>query len=60
MLLAEPVRQCLLGISTALSPFNVEQLHYKGSALYKPPTNYRKNNLESSIAPRPVYVPGNV
>jgi len=45
-LLAEPARQRLLAISTALSPFYVEQLDYKGSALYKLPTNCCKNNLK--------------
>jgi hypothetical protein len=40
-----------LEIFTALSPFYVEQPHDKGSALYKYPTNYCKNNLERSTDP---------
>ncbi|WP_114326904.1 hypothetical protein [Candidatus Colwellia aromaticivorans] len=51
MLLAESFGQRLLVIFTALLPFYVEQLHYKGSALYKYPTNRCKNNLESSTDP---------
>jgi hypothetical protein len=51
-LLAESFGQRLLVICTALSPFYVEQPHYKGSALYKYPTNCCKNNLESSIDPK--------
>ncbi|MCW8866301.1 MAG: hypothetical protein OQK09_08375, partial [Colwellia sp.] len=43
--------QRLLVIFTALSPFYVEQPHYKGSALYKYPTKCCKNNLERSTAP---------
>jgi hypothetical protein len=50
-LLAEPFGQRLLGIFTALSPFYVEQLHDKGSTLYKYPTIRCKNNLENSIDP---------
>jgi len=50
-LLAESFGQRLLGIFTALSPFYVEQPHYKGSALYKYPTNSCKINLERSTDP---------
>jgi hypothetical protein len=42
----------LLVIFTALSPFYVEQPHYKGSALYKYPTNRCKNNLKRSTDPK--------
>jgi len=51
VLLAEPFGQRLLVISTALSPFYVEQPHDKGSALYKDPTNCCKSNLERSTSP---------
>ena len=50
-LLAESFGQRLLVIFTASSPFNVEQPHDKGSALYKYPTNRCKNNLERSTDP---------
>ncbi|WP_426360546.1 hypothetical protein ACPUVO_07830 [Pseudocolwellia sp. HL-MZ19] len=50
-LLAESFGQHLLVISTALSPFYVEQPHDKGSALYKYLTNCCKNNLERSTRP---------
>jgi len=50
-LLTESFPQRLLGISTALSPFYVEQPHDKVSALYNPPKNCCKNNLESSTDP---------
>jgi hypothetical protein len=50
-LLAESFGQYLLVIFTALSPFYVEQPYYKGSALYKYPTNSRKNNLKRSTDP---------
>ncbi|MGV2872029.1 hypothetical protein [Colwellia sp. E150_009] len=50
--LAESFGQRLLVIFTALSPFYVEQPHYKGSALYKYPTKCCKNNLERSTAPK--------
>ncbi|TWX71780.1 hypothetical protein ESZ36_00660 [Colwellia demingiae] len=50
-LLAESFRQRLLDIFTSLLPFYVEQPHYKGSALYKYPTNHCKNNLERSTDP---------
>jgi len=50
-LLAESIGQRLLVICTALSPFDVEQPHDKGSALYKYPTNSCKNNLERSKDP---------
>ncbi|MCW8833117.1 MAG: hypothetical protein OQK09_11755 [Colwellia sp.] len=49
--LAESFGQRLLVVFTALSPFYVEQPHYKGSTLYKYPTKRCKNNLESSTAP---------
>ncbi|MCW8834469.1 MAG: hypothetical protein OQK09_14360, partial [Colwellia sp.] len=49
--LAESFGQRLLVIFTALSPFYVEQPHYKGFTLYKYPTNSCKNNLESSTDP---------
>ncbi|AAZ28176.1 hypothetical protein CPS_4257 [Colwellia psychrerythraea 34H] len=38
-------------IFTALSTFDVEQTHDKGSALYKYPINSCKNNLERSTNP---------
>ncbi|MDG1751694.1 MAG: hypothetical protein P8I03_08545 [Thalassotalea sp.] len=50
-ILAESFGQRLLVIFTALSPFYVEQLHYKSSALYKYPTHCCKNNLERSTDP---------
>jgi hypothetical protein len=56
MLLAESFGQRLLVISTALSPFYVEQPHYKGSALYKDSTNSCKNNLERSTDPSYEYI----
>lgn len=49
--LVEPFGQRLLVIFTALSPFDVEQPHDKGSVLYKYPTNGCKNNLERSTDP---------
>ncbi|MCW8866562.1 MAG: hypothetical protein OQK09_16580 [Colwellia sp.] len=49
--LVESFGQRLLVIFTALSPFYVEQPHYKGSALYKHPTKCCKNNLERSTGP---------
>ncbi|PAJ75369.1 hypothetical protein CJF42_05200 [Pseudoalteromonas sp. NBT06-2] len=51
MLLTESLGQRLLGIFTALSPFYVEQLHDKASALYKCPTIRCKSNLKRSTAP---------
>ncbi|WP_426359817.1 hypothetical protein ACPUVO_06220 [Pseudocolwellia sp. HL-MZ19] len=53
-LLAESFGQHLLVISTALSPFYVEQPHDKGSALYKYLTNCCKNNLERSTRPKAI------
>ncbi|MDG1750396.1 MAG: hypothetical protein P8I03_01860 [Thalassotalea sp.] len=50
-ILAESFGQRLLVIFTALLPFYVEQPHYKGSALYKSPTNCCKNILERSTVP---------
>ncbi|PKH87840.1 hypothetical protein [Colwellia sp. Bg11-28] len=66
-LLAESFGQRLLVIFTSLLPFYVtrhgcrlldnagaycpEQPHYKGSALYKYPTNHCKNNFERSTNP---------
>ncbi|WP_245942410.1 hypothetical protein [Candidatus Colwellia aromaticivorans] len=50
--LAESFGQRLLVIFTALSPFYVEQPHYKGSALYKYPTSRCKSNLERSTDPK--------
>ncbi|MEW6989416.1 hypothetical protein AADZ91_01895 [Colwelliaceae bacterium 6441] len=51
-ILAELFGQRLLGIFTPLSPSYVELPHYKGSALYKYPTNCCKNNIERSTAPK--------
>jgi hypothetical protein len=50
-LLTESFGQRLLVIFTAVSPFYVEQLHDKGSALYKYPTNRCKNNLKRLTDP---------
>ncbi|AAZ26354.1 hypothetical protein [Colwellia psychrerythraea] len=50
-LLVESFGQRLLVIFTALSPFYVEQPHYKGSALYQYSTKNCKNNLEGSTDP---------
>ncbi|NOI31226.1 hypothetical protein F0260_21590, partial [Vibrio coralliilyticus] len=50
-LLAEPSGQRLWFLSTALSAYQVGQLHFKSSALYKEPTNCCKNQLKRSTAP---------
>ncbi|WP_440887424.1 hypothetical protein, partial [Vibrio sp. WZ-1] len=51
-LLAEPFGQRLWLLSTALSAYQVGQLHFKASALYKEPTNCCKNQLKRPTDPR--------
>ncbi|NOI78149.1 hypothetical protein F0224_20980, partial [Vibrio coralliilyticus] len=50
-LLAEPSGQRLWFLSTALSAYQVGQLRFKSSALYKEPTNCCKNQLKRSTDP---------
>ncbi|WP_038886237.1 hypothetical protein, partial [Vibrio rotiferianus] len=49
---AEPFGQRLWLLSTALSAYQVGQLHFKASALHKEPTNCCKNQLKRSTDPR--------